>query len=230
MFAKPRGDHSWLFDLVAIDPVKRHHALARHQGLLAAASDALHLSNGLWAAHYRSKSSQVRLGAEVDQAHADFRWHEEQTIYGPLHAFRDATDGDRAARTLWAPFAALYLRWEAEYPDEWAAPESWMWSRWGTKEVLLRRLDRGGLPQVVQPQIAELILAALGRPYRCKDWLYASLVRHLDDPLFLHRVGMLTSTDEPLVRLRAQFVLHVATHSEQAPTRTSWRRWRDAAG
>ncbi|WP_410812184.1 hypothetical protein [Micromonospora sp. 067-2] len=230
MFAEPRGDYSWLFDLVAIDPVTRHHALARHQALIAAASDALHRSNGLWAAHYRSRSSQTRLAAAVDQARADFRWHEQQTIYGPLHAFREATDGDRAARALWAPFAALYLRWEAEYPDEWGAPESWMWSRWGTKEGLLRRLDRGGLPRVVQPQVAELILAALGRPYRCKDWLYACLVRHLDDPLLLHGVEMMTSADDPLVRLRAQFVLYVATHPEQATTRTSWRRWLDAAG
>ncbi|MGC4791233.1 hypothetical protein ACLQ22_25800 [Micromonospora sp. DT178] len=227
--AEPRGDYSWLFDLVAVDPVRRHHALARHQALLAAASDALHRSNGLWAAHYRSRSGQARLAARLDQARADFRWHQEQTIYGPLDAFRDASDDDRAARARWAPIVALYLRWETEYPDEWGAPESWMWSRWGTKEVLLRRLDRGGLPEAVKPQVAELILAALRRPYRCKDWLYASLVRHLHDSLFLHAVEMLTSADDPLVQLRAQFVLHVATHPERTPTRTSWRRWLEAA-
>ncbi|MET8832856.1 hypothetical protein ABZV78_02920 [Micromonospora sp. NPDC004540] len=229
MFAEPRGDYTWLFNLVATDPVSRNRALARHQAMLAAATDALHLSNGLWAAHYRSRSSQTRLGAALDQARADFRWHQEQTIYGPLHAFRDAGDGDDVARALWAPFAVLYLRWEAEYPDEWGAPESWMWSRWGTKEAILRRLDRGGLPEDVQSQIAELILAALGRPYRCKDWMYACLVRHLDDPLFLNRVEMLAAADDPLVRLRAQFVLHVATHREQRTTRTSWRRWLNAA-
>ncbi|MFY1595643.1 hypothetical protein [Micromonospora sp. WMMD737] len=141
----------------------------------------------------------------------------------------DAADDDRAGRARWAPIAALYLRWEAEYPDEWGAPESWLWSRWGTKEVLLRRLDRGGLPETIRPEIAELILAALRRPYRCKDWRYARLVRQLHDSPFLHEVAMLTSADDPLVRLRAQFVLQVAAHPEQAPTRTSWRRWLDAA-
>ncbi|MDG4838436.1 hypothetical protein O7631_18115 [Micromonospora sp. WMMD967] len=179
--AEPRGDYSWLFDLVATDPVIRHLALARHQALLAAANGALHRSNALWAAHYRSRSSQTRPGAALDQANADFRWHQEQTIYGPLHAFRDAADGDDATRALWAPIAALSLRWEAEYPDEWGAPESWMWSRWGTKEAVLRRFDRAGCPEDIQPEIAELVLAALRRPYRCKDWMYACLVRHLDD-------------------------------------------------
>ncbi|MEU1841350.1 hypothetical protein [Micromonospora chersina] len=230
MFAEARGDYSWLFDLVAADPVVRHRALARHQAILAAASDALDRSNALWAAHYRSRSSQTRLGVALDQARADFRWHQEQTIYGPFHAFRDAADGDDAARARWAPFAVLYLRWEAEYPDEWAAPESWMWSRWGTKEALLRRLDRGVLPEGIQPQIAELILAAVGRPYRCKDWAYACLVHHLDDPLFFHAVEMLACADDPSVRLRAQFVLHVAAHPEQRITRTSWRRWLNPTG
>lgn len=63
VFAEARGAYSWLFDLVAADPVIRHRALGRHQAILAAASDALHRSNALWAAHYRSRSSQTRLGA-----------------------------------------------------------------------------------------------------------------------------------------------------------------------
>ncbi|SBV24777.1 hypothetical protein GA0070620_0218 [Micromonospora krabiensis] len=225
VFAEPQGDYSWLFDLVAADPIVRHQALARHQALLAAASDALHLSNGLWAAHYRSRSSQTRLAAALDRARADFRWREDQTIYGPVHAFRDAPDDDRVGHARWAPIAALYLRWETEYPDDWGAPGSWMWSRWGTKEGLLRQFNRRGLPEAVKPQIAELILAALSRPYRCKDWLYAGLVRHLHDSPFLPEVEMLTLADDPLVQLRAQFVLQVAVHPEQTPTRTSWRRW-----
>ncbi|MGW4152177.1 hypothetical protein ACWEDF_03340 [Micromonospora chersina] len=227
VFAEPRGDYSWLFDLVATDPVARHRALARHQAILAAASDALDRANALWAAHYRSRSSQTRLGAALDQARADVRWHMGQTVYGP---FRAAADGDDTAHARWAPFAVLYLRWEAEYPDEWGAPESRMWSHWGTKEGVLRRLDRDGVAEDIRPQIAELILAALRRPYRCKDWAYACLVRHLDHPLFFHAVEMLTSVDDPSVRLRAQFVLHVAAHPEQRITRTSWRQWLNAAG
>nr|WP_239543055.1 hypothetical protein [Micromonospora terminaliae] len=218
--------------MVATDPVTRHRALDRHQAMVAAASDALHRSNALWLSHYRSRSSQPRLRAAMDQAHADFRWHDRQTIYGPLGAFRDAADGDGVTRALWAPFVVLYLRWEADFPEEWQAPESRMWSPWGTKEALLRRLDRDVIPEGIKPQIAELILAALRRPYRCKDWGYACLVRQLDDPLFLDRVAMLARADDPLVQLddplvqlRVQFVLHLVAHPEQRITRTSWRRW-----
>lgn len=228
MLVEPSGDYSWLFDLVASDPGTRHQALARHQAALAAASDALDEWNGLWSAHYRSRSSQARLQAAMDEAHARLRRHQGQTIDAPLGAFRDSPDDDLDRRARWAPYAVLYLQWETDHPDEWGARESSMWSRWGTKEVLLHRFRRAGVPEGVEPQLAALTLAALRRPYRCKDWMYAGLVRHFSDPLFFHEVATLTYADDPLVRLRAQFVLQVAEHPERNVTRVSWRRWLDA--
>ena len=97
----------------------------------------------------------------------------------------------------------------------------------GTKEVLLRRLDRVGVPEPVRPQICDLIVSALERPYRCKDWMYAPLVRHvLDaDTPFVSRIERLLDAEDPLVRLCAQFILYVARHPQQAVKRVSWQRW-----
>ncbi|HEX5512414.1 MAG TPA: hypothetical protein VFX41_11920, partial [Actinomycetales bacterium] len=214
MSAALHGDYFWLFDLVATDQAVRGRALAHHQALVAAANEAQRRWNALWAVKRTAAPTQPQLVAEMDQASADQLWHEKRTIQGPIGAFLGSAPDDEVTQGLWAPFAVLYLRWEADYPAEWGAPESRMWSPWGTKEVLLRRFDRGGLPEDTRPQIAELILSALGRPYRCKDWMYARLVRHLDAS-FLDRVATLASADDPLVRLRAQFVLHAVESHER---------------
>lgn len=100
-----------------------------------------------------------------------------------------------------------------------------MWSRWTTKEVLLRKLERGGLPEQVKPQLADLVVSALSRPYRCKDWMYRCLVRHVADPSFVDRVDALQGTDDPSLRLRARFVLDIAEHPERKVQRASWERW-----
>jgi hypothetical protein len=71
-----------------------------------------------------------------------------------------------------------------------------MWSPWGTKESLLRRLDRNGVPEPVRPQIADLVVSAIQRPYRCKDWMYARLVRHITGPPFLDRIKALCDVDD----------------------------------
>ena len=94
----------------------------------------------------------------------------------------------------------MSLRWEASYPDDWGAGESWMWSPWTGKEVVLRRLDRGGVPDPVRSQVADLVLAAMRRPYRCKDWMYAPLVRHIRDDALVSRLDAMLDADDPLVR------------------------------
>ncbi|MCI4062596.1 hypothetical protein MRQ36_08460 [Micromonospora sp. R77] len=221
------GDYSWLFDLVAWDEVVRRRALDRHQALVAAAIEALHRWNVLWARERSAAPTRPQLVAELDQAGAARFWYQRQTISGPVGAFLGADPGDPVTEALWSPFAVLFLRWEAQHPTEWGAPGSLMWSRWGTKESLLRRLERGGLPDGTGPQIAELVLAALQRPYQCKDWMYARLVRHLD-PSFPDRVAALASADDPLVRLRARFVLHAAGDPERRITRGAWQRWLSA--
>jgi hypothetical protein len=161
----------------------------------------------------------------MDQARAAFRWHREQTLFGAIDAFFDPVHTASETRLLYAPYLVLYLRWEADYPQEWGAPDSWMWSPWGTKEGLLRRLDRGGVPEQIRPQVGDLIVSALQRPYRCKDWMYAQLVRHVLDTPIVSRIEALKDAEDPLVRLRAQFLLHVARRPQRSVKRASWQRW-----
>jgi hypothetical protein len=225
VLAKLPGNHSWVFDLIAPDDVVRHRALTRHQALLTAASEALRWSNTVWAQAGTPAPTEPHLAAEMDQARADFRWHRQQMIFGPIEAYCDSDHTDSVARLLYAPYLVLYLQWEADYPQEWRAPGSWMWSPWGTKEVLLRWLDRGGVPEQVRPQIGDLIVAALERPYRCKDWMYARMVRHVLDMPFVSKIEALLDVEDPLVRLRAQFILYVARNPQRRIKRVSWHRW-----
>jgi hypothetical protein len=222
--AEVAGDRSWLFDLVASDDAVRHRALDLHQELLAAASAAHRRWNQAWLRAGMAATAEPELAVEMDQQWADFRRHEQQTIFGPVSAYIRSTATGIAQRRG-ARYAALYLRWEAAHPDEWGAPGSSMWSPWGTKERLLRKLDRGGVPLGVRSEISDLIVAALQRPYRCKDWMYARLVRHVADAAFLHRIETLHDDGHPLVGRRAQFILHISRHPSRPVTRGTWQRW-----
>lgn len=91
--------------------------------------------------------------------------------------------------------------------------------------MLLRWLDRGGVPEQVQPQIDDLIIAALERPYRCKDWMYARLVRHVLDMPFVDEIEALLDAEDPLARLRAQFIPYVARNPQRGIKRVSQHRW-----
>ncbi|AXX30764.1 hypothetical protein KCV87_03105 [Actinosynnema pretiosum subsp. pretiosum] len=74
----------------------------------------------------------------------------------------------------------LFLRWENRCPDEWGAPASGQWSAWTTKVHLLHDLARRGVPRGGEG--VELVVAALERPYRCKDWMFARVARRVDGP------------------------------------------------
>ena len=170
--------------------------------------------------------------------HEALAWHQEllredreQTIQRPLEAFFHSRDtGNFLARARYAPFAVLYLRWEVSFPDEWRMRGSYLWSPWTMKEALLGEFERGGIPEAVQPQLAELVLDALQRPYRCKDWKYALQVRHVADAEFISEVEALLDAADPLTSLRARFILHVADNASLHITRKTWLRWLEAHG
>jgi hypothetical protein len=169
----------------------------------------------------RSDTS-ARVAAELDQAHADYAWHRRQTIFGVLD---DGLSPDELLRELHAPFTVLYLAWEARDPRDWQGGHVSLESPWTLKESALRALARDGVSDGLRPRVTELLLAALYRPYRCKDWMYPKLVRHLDGETLTARVSALLDVDDPWVRLRARFVLHLAARPELDVTRAAWRRW-----
>jgi hypothetical protein len=111
----------WVFDLIARDDLVRRRALVRHQALLTAASEANHWSNRVWAEAGTPTPVELHLAAEMDQARAAYHWHCQQTIFGQIDAFWSAERADLVARSMYAPFAVLYLQWEARYPQEWGS-------------------------------------------------------------------------------------------------------------
>jgi hypothetical protein len=140
----------------------------------------------------------------------------------PMTAFVDHP----APKMGFAPFALFFLHWEALYPDEWRAPESNPYSPWSIKEQVLGRFGTAGVPATLREEAVDLVLAAILRPYRCKDWMYARLVHYVPTDVFRDRV------DDPdaLVAARARFLLHVTHHPDRPVTRVSWQRWLDETG
>lgn len=192
---RPDAD-AWMFDLISADDVVRGGALARHQALVASDRDASsHWSDG------------------------------DKTIFAYNEAFLYAHLRDDSFHPGYWPLVMLYLWWETRYPDEWRSRELNTWSPWTRKEGVLRRLGRYGVPEEVGLEAAELILAAIQRPYRCKDWMYALLVRHVADAEFRDRATVLAEAHDPLVRLRARYILDLADRPDASITPMTWRHW-----
>jgi hypothetical protein len=195
-----------MFDLIEADEDKRRAALNRHRELLAASHAALRRVNKIWAQTGLFAPRQPPFEFAMEQARAVFRANRDATLFGPMSA------GD-------ARYAVLFLQWEARYPDEWREASRWTWSHWGRKEGVLRWFASTGVPEFLKEDVADLVLSAIQRPYRCKDWRYAALVRHVADPVFVERLSRLTDT-------RARFLLHVAANPDQRLTKNSWRLYK----
>ncbi|WP_367131832.1 hypothetical protein [Saccharothrix sp. HUAS TT1] len=215
------GDPSWVRGLVSCDDNVRRNALERHRALIEGATSALRWSNDVWRRAGRPAPDEPHLSAEWDQATASHRYHVGQTIFGLVDSL---WDDDSEVRERHAPFVLFYLVWEGRYPDDWRAPENNMWSAWGRKEVILRRMGEAGVPEAIRPQLTDLITDVVRRRHRCKDWMYAGLVRHLGERV-RDRMRELLDDGDPLVRLRAEFLLHVAAHPGVKVSRKSWQRW-----
>jgi hypothetical protein len=193
-------DQPWVFDLVSPDDARRAAALARHAALLAEATVSRERADDAWARRGWDRAAENTAQRRLDR-----------TLRGLVGAFTHAEDP--AVRAHYAPYAVLFLRWEERYLPELKA--AWDHSPWTTKEVVLRDLARGGVPPEQEPEIAELIVAALRRPYRCKDWAYAGLLRHVAP------VERIAELDDD----RARFARHVLAHPELTVTRFSYPRW-----
>jgi hypothetical protein len=129
-----------------------------------------------------------------------------------------------------ASFALLFLRWEASYPDDWRSPDSHAYSPWSIKQGVLGRFGQSGVPDALRSEAADLVLTAVQRPYRCKDWSYALLVDHVQTPAFQERLQALADGADTLLSVRARFLQHVAARPGRPLNRNSWRRWLDETG
>jgi hypothetical protein len=93
------------------------------------------------------------------------------------------------------------------------------------KEGLVGRFIRGGVPENSQQSVENLVVAAVSREYRCKDWMYAPLARSVDGPSLRHRLAGSAVSQGPLTRLRSKFVLHVLNDPGLHVKRATWQRW-----
>ncbi|RSM57680.1 hypothetical protein DMB66_32075 [Actinoplanes sp. ATCC 53533] len=193
-------DQPWVFDLVSPDHARRAAALARHEALRAEATAARRRANEIWSREGWNRAAENAYQRRLDQ-----------TLSGLVSACCQAEDP--VVRAHYAPYAVLYLRWEERFLPELRA--SWFCSPWTTKGAVLRDLTRRGVPAEQEPDIADLIVAALRRPYRCKDWMYAGLLRHVAPA---ERIAELDDD-------RARFARHVLAHPELTVTRFSYPRW-----
>ncbi|MCP2098913.1 hypothetical protein LV78_006910 [Actinosynnema pretiosum] len=206
-----------MFDLVDPRDRVRARALAKQRALVTRSDAAVRDMNAAWRACSLAGEEREAAEAAALRCAAAFGKARGRTVHGRVDAFRAAPD-DAARAELW-PFALLFLRWENRYPDEWRA--SGQWSSWTTKDLLLRDLGRRGVPEAGEG--VELVVAALERPYRCKDWMFARLARRVDGDLLRDRLGGLAGR-EP----RARFVLDLLDRPELPASRGAWARWRAA--
>ena len=192
-------DQPWVFDLASPDEDRRAAALARHAARAAETGAARKRANEIWAREGWNRAAENT-----------YQRRRDHMIDGLIDAFLRAEDP--AVRAHYAPYAVLYLRWEALFLPELRAAMGV--SPWTPKEVVLRDLTRGGVPEGHEAELAELILAALSRPYRCKDWMYAGLLRHVTP------AGL-----DGLTGDRADFARHVLAHPGLTITRFTYPRW-----
>ncbi|HCT78030.1 MAG TPA: hypothetical protein DGG94_04075 [Micromonosporaceae bacterium] len=179
----------------------------------------------MWAQAGSLAPEQPNLAAEMDQAFAAKREADALTFFAPIRRWWNDGSNDPAWHEEFAPYAVLFLDWEAHFPDEWREAGSWGHSPWGAKEGVLRRLIRKGVPVNVKSSVEDLVVAAVTREYRCKDWMYAALVRLVDEPSLRDRLGSLLASEESLTKLRTEFVLHVLDSPGVRVKRATWQRW-----
>jgi hypothetical protein len=219
--------HEWLFGLVDVDPGRRLAALERQAGLIADWSGGLRRSNALWFQNGQSSdfSRSLRMASQYEQALADQNDAIGQTLHSVAGEFGRAWYSDRD-ETESAPYAVLYLRWEADFPEEWRAAAPW--SPWGLKQRILRGFVKVG-PLGWERALTDLVMGAVARRQRCEDHLYAALARHLDGPDLRSRLAEAGASADPIVRLRAGFVGAVLDDHDMAVSVASWKRWAAAA-
>ncbi|SDZ43736.1 hypothetical protein SAMN05421684_5018 [Asanoa ishikariensis] len=149
------------------------------------------------------------------------------TLPGLLAAFMASAGRpgvpDPEAYPRLAPHAVLFLEWERRFPSEWR--ESWTYSPWTAKLVLLRTFTRSGVPDGVRPALVDLLLSVVHRRQRCQDHWYTKLARRLDDAPLRERLRAAADGGDERTRLRARFVLWALDHPTANVDGRAWRRW-----
>ncbi|GAA0944125.1 hypothetical protein GCM10009554_38040 [Kribbella koreensis] len=221
----------WAVDFIDPDPSRRRAAKVRNDRYRAEHSESIRRENALWWSNGQSYdfSAEPALEAEFYRQVAIGRTAGDHTIYGALSRFIDASwYPDRwATFEQLTPYAVLFLRWEATYPEEWGAGDG---APWGLKKRILRSFARAGVPDSARAQLVELVTQAVSRTYRCEDRWYAALARRVDGPDLRAALDERRKSPDDLVRVKADYVEAVLADAEMPVTRASWRRYLACSG
>ncbi|WP_157815403.1 hypothetical protein [Kitasatospora sp. CB02891] len=224
------ADSGWMFDLVSRDPLRRDAAVARHTRSRAELDRALRAMNEAWWAAGQSWSPTdpvLAVSARAARAaHAAAVADTLHGVVGKFHAVRWAGDLDDYRRL--APYAVLFLQWEARHPEQWRSAGPW--SPWGLKKRVLRQFADMDVPPPQVPAVTELTLRAVHRGQRCEDLGYVLLARSLDGPALRAGLDAAAHSPDPTVQRRSGYVRWALDHAESPVTAASWRGWcEDAA-
>ena len=146
-----------------------------------------------------------------------------ETLQGAATDFY--TPSARTART--EACALLFLRWEAERPEDWRRLS--LWSPWGTKKQILAAFRRAPLSVESRPVLVELVLSAAARIHRCEDRGYARLVRDLDGPHLREGLTKVARNSSQPGRQRAGYLLALLDHPSTPATVYTWRSFQSMA-
>ncbi|QKW36908.1 hypothetical protein HUT06_25190 [Actinomadura sp. NAK00032] len=208
----------WTFGLVSEDPLERAAALAQLVEVQRLTREALRKSNELW----RLASS---LGPEEHYKEPAFLQARQRYIEARSHSLPDGLwEWPWGGIAAWPglPYALLYLEWEAKYPEDWTRYAK----SWGTKKGLLRHLDKANHHHPsTETKLADLVVSAVERPYRCEDRWYARLARAIDNDDLRARLGHAAQSDNPWARYQASFVLWLLTTPDAPVSRHTWSMW-----
>jgi hypothetical protein len=217
---------SYVFDLTNSHARRRRRALERHAQHVEDVLDALTRQNEIWRQAGGNRApTNPGLAAAMDQVGAEGRDASAHTLPGIVYMFLQTrwNAASRADYERLAPYAVLYLQWETLFPEEWR--EANLYSPWKTKKQVLRGFAKAGAPQACQGQLIELLAAAIRREHRCEDGGYPALARRVDGPELRSMLADAAGSTDPLVRLRAEYVLWVAENPRAPVTVAGWRRW-----
>ncbi|MER6816222.1 hypothetical protein ABT299_43745 [Spirillospora sp. NPDC000708] len=206
-----------MFGLVSDDPMKRAAALAQLIEVQRRTHEAQQESNELWCL-------ASSLGPEEHYEEPAFR--QARQCYGEVRRYSlpDGLSGwPWGGIAAWPglPYALLYLEWEAKYPEDWTHYAK----SWGTKKGLLQQLEKADHHYGTKAKLTDLVVSAVGRPYRCEDRWYARLARAIDSDGLRARLGHAAQSDSPWAQYQASFVLWLLTNPGAPASRHTWRMW-----
>jgi len=216
------SDSMYLFDLVSPHGRRREQAQERHAQCVSEVYAAAAENRRLWWLARNRENPDPALDAARQQAFAVHRNAVDHTVHGLAGQFRSAWKTPEL-REQFAPYAALFLEWEATDPQQWrhAGP----YSPWGIKKRILRSFVAHGVPAKHEAQLGRLVLATVDRAQRCEDDGYVALARVLDGLELRSTLATSADSADAAIRRRAEFVLWACDHPEEPITLASWRRY-----